>query len=139
MKIWSYIVIGGLIFFKNGWFFKLETLTYPYGISFLFMMKNSWKIQNQSYFVASFHLYSVKLVLPCRPRFEFQILDFWWICFTRKDSNKFSDYFSIHIYYIHYFPFSAEKAKCTLIFQRCVKSNTHPGLKCKIKRQGQKG
>ena len=27
-------VIGGLIFFKNGWFFKLEILTYSYGVTF---------------------------------------------------------------------------------------------------------
>ena len=68
--------MGGLFFFKNGCFFKLETLTYSYGVSFLFMMKKNWKIQNQSCLVASFHLYSVKLVLYCWPKFEFQISNF---------------------------------------------------------------
>ena len=34
-------VISGLFFFIDGWFLKLDTLTYPYGISFLFMMKKS--------------------------------------------------------------------------------------------------
>ena len=68
--------MGGPISSKNGWFFKLEILTYSYGVSFLLMMKKSWEIQNQSCLVAAFHLYSVEIVLYCRPRFEFQISDF---------------------------------------------------------------